>query len=98
MDFEALLKEKCTPMRQDGPFIEAGENDNLIVQRIEADPNAARHLRLLVPVRERRQAAGREDRRRQARVRHHRRRHVWAFAAALHLRQERASQGRSGHG
>ncbi|MBM3544865.1 MAG: PstS family phosphate ABC transporter substrate-binding protein [Alphaproteobacteria bacterium] len=39
-DFESLVKEKCTPMRQDGPFIEAGENDNLIVQRIEADPNA----------------------------------------------------------
>jgi phosphate transport system substrate-binding protein len=39
-DFEKLVKEKCTPMRQDGPFIEAGENDNLIVQRIEADPNA----------------------------------------------------------
>ena len=38
--FEKLLKEKCTPMRQDGPFIEAGENDNLIVQRIEADANA----------------------------------------------------------
>ena len=34
------VKEKCTPMRQDGPFIEAGENDNLIVQRIEADPNS----------------------------------------------------------
>src|SRR3546814_6199846 len=33
--FEKLIKEKCTPMRQDGPFIEAGENDNLIVQRIE---------------------------------------------------------------
>ena len=27
-------------MRQDGPFIEAGENDNLIVQRLEADPTA----------------------------------------------------------
>jgi phosphate transport system substrate-binding protein len=27
-------------MRQDGPFVEAGENDNLIVQRLEADPNA----------------------------------------------------------
>jgi phosphate transport system substrate-binding protein len=27
-------------MRQDGPFIEAGENDNLIVQRLVADPNA----------------------------------------------------------
>jgi phosphate transport system substrate-binding protein len=30
----------CGEMRQDGPFIEAGENDNLIVQRLEADPNA----------------------------------------------------------
>ncbi|MGI8723906.1 MAG: PstS family phosphate ABC transporter substrate-binding protein [Methyloceanibacter sp.] len=39
-DYEKLVTEKCTPMRQDGPFIEAGENDNLIVQRIEADPNA----------------------------------------------------------
>ena len=39
-DFEKLIGDKCTPMRQDGPFIEAGENDNLIVQRIEADPNA----------------------------------------------------------
>lgn len=33
-------KQKCARMRQDGPFIEAGENDNLIVQRLEADPNA----------------------------------------------------------
>ena len=39
-EHEDQVKEKCTPMRQDGPFIEAGENDNLIVQRIEADPNA----------------------------------------------------------
>jgi phosphate transport system substrate-binding protein len=39
-DYKALIKEKCTPMRQDGPFIEAGENDNLIVQRLEADPKA----------------------------------------------------------
>ena len=38
--YKNLVKEKCTPMRQDGPFIEAGENDNLIVQRIEADPNS----------------------------------------------------------
>lgn len=35
-----LVKEKCSAMRSDGPFIEAGENDNLIVQRLEADPNA----------------------------------------------------------
>lgn len=38
--FKTLVKSKCTAMRQDGPFIEAGENDNLIVQRLEADPNA----------------------------------------------------------
>ncbi len=34
------VKSDCTSMRQDGPFIEAGENDNLIVQRLDADPNA----------------------------------------------------------
>lgn len=39
-DFDTFLEEKCSRMRQDGPFVEAGENDNLIVQRIEADPNA----------------------------------------------------------
>ena len=32
--------EVCQRMRQDGPFIEAGENDNLIVQRLNADNNA----------------------------------------------------------
>ncbi len=35
-----LVKIQCSRMRQDGPFIEAGENDNLIVQRLEADANA----------------------------------------------------------
>ena len=30
----------CSRMRQDGPFVEAGENDNLIVQRLNADSNA----------------------------------------------------------
>jgi phosphate transport system substrate-binding protein len=33
-------KEVCQRMRQDGLFIEAGENDNLIVQRLESDPTA----------------------------------------------------------
>ncbi len=32
--------ENCSRMRTDGPFVEAGENDNLIVQRLEADANA----------------------------------------------------------
>ena len=35
-----LMDDQCSRMRQDGPFVEAGENDNLIVQRLEADPNA----------------------------------------------------------
>jgi len=31
-------KAICTGMREDGGYIEAGENDNLIVQKIEANP------------------------------------------------------------
>ncbi|MBD3801664.1 MAG: substrate-binding domain-containing protein [Thioclava sp.] len=34
------VEENCSRMRTDGPFVEAGENDNLIVQRLEADANA----------------------------------------------------------
>jgi phosphate transport system substrate-binding protein len=33
-------KAACQSMREDGAFIEAGENDNLIVQKLEANPNA----------------------------------------------------------
>ncbi len=39
-EFKDWRKQNCSRMRQDGPFVEAGENDNLIVQRLEADPNA----------------------------------------------------------
>ena len=37
---EKKWTEVCSRMRQDGPFVEAGENDNLIVQRLEADANS----------------------------------------------------------
>jgi phosphate transport system substrate-binding protein len=37
---EDWVEENCSRMRTDGPFIEAGENDNLIVQRLQSDPNA----------------------------------------------------------
>ena len=33
-------KAACQTIREDGAFIEAGENDNLIVQKLNADPNA----------------------------------------------------------
>ncbi|MFN4192225.1 MAG: PstS family phosphate ABC transporter substrate-binding protein [Tabrizicola sp.] len=39
-EYKKFVEEDCSRMRQDGPFVEAGENDNLIVQRLEADPNA----------------------------------------------------------
>ena len=35
---ESKHKAVCTAMREDGAFIEAGENDNLIVQKLEANP------------------------------------------------------------
>jgi len=33
-------KRTCHTIREDGAYIEAGENDNLIVQKLEANPNA----------------------------------------------------------
>ncbi len=46
-EFEAIVAldedrhdEVCQRMRTDGPFVEAGENDNLIVQRLTSDSDA----------------------------------------------------------
>lgn len=38
---ETFFKNVCMTIREDGAYIEAGENDNLIVQKLEANPNAA---------------------------------------------------------
>jgi len=35
---EDRYKEVCTKIREDGAFVEAGENDNLLVQKVAADP------------------------------------------------------------
>jgi phosphate transport system substrate-binding protein len=37
---EKKFKAVCHTVREDGAFIEAGENDNLIVQKLEANPSA----------------------------------------------------------
>jgi phosphate transport system substrate-binding protein len=37
---EARHKQVCEKVREDGPYVEGGENDNLIVQKIGANPNA----------------------------------------------------------
>jgi phosphate transport system substrate-binding protein len=46
MEFEAVQQldeqrqeEVCAQIREDGAYIEAGENDNLIVQRLQAEPD-----------------------------------------------------------
>jgi len=37
---KSAYKELCHTLREDGAYIEAGENDNLIVQKLAANPNA----------------------------------------------------------
>ena len=37
---ENKYKNVCTKLREDGAYVEAGENDNLIVQKLAANPNA----------------------------------------------------------
>ncbi|HET7812286.1 MAG TPA: substrate-binding domain-containing protein, partial [Steroidobacteraceae bacterium] len=37
---EPRFKRACDTMREDGAYIEAGENDNLIVQKLTANPTA----------------------------------------------------------
>ena len=37
---EKKHKDVCTKIREDGVYVEAGENDNLLVQKVSADPGA----------------------------------------------------------
>ena len=37
---EPRFKRACDTVREDGGYVEAGENDNLIVQKLNANPNA----------------------------------------------------------
>jgi len=37
---EGRHKQLCTQIREDGAYVDAGENDNLIVQKLAANPNA----------------------------------------------------------
>jgi phosphate transport system substrate-binding protein len=37
---EAKHKDICTKVREDGAFVEAGENDNLLVQKVSSDPGS----------------------------------------------------------
>ena len=37
---EDEYKDVCTKLREDGAFVEGGENDNLLVQKVSSDPTA----------------------------------------------------------
>ncbi|MGB7406132.1 MAG: substrate-binding domain-containing protein [Pacificimonas sp.] len=37
---EGLFEERCTRLREDGAYVESGENDNLIVQKLVSNPVA----------------------------------------------------------
>jgi phosphate transport system substrate-binding protein len=37
---EKKHKDVCTKVREDGAYVEAGENDNLLVQKVSADPGS----------------------------------------------------------
>ena len=37
---KGAFKAACHTVREDGPYVEAGENDNLIVQKLDRNPNA----------------------------------------------------------
>jgi phosphate transport system substrate-binding protein len=39
-EVKAANEKGCAEMREDGGYVEAGENDNLIVQKLEANPSA----------------------------------------------------------
>lgn len=39
-DDEDAFKARCQRVREDGAYVDAGENDNLIVQKLTANPNA----------------------------------------------------------
>ena len=46
---EAKHKDICTKVREDGAYVEAGENDNLLVQKVSRRPRHDRGPRLQLP-------------------------------------------------
>ena len=89
-------KETCTKIREDGAYVEAGENDNLLVQKVSADPGALGVLGYsfleenadkVAPGLDRRRCADRSDDQRSQLSRQ---------PQALHLCEGRAHRGQAG--
>ena len=90
-------KAACQTIREDGAYIEAGENDNLIVQKLEANPTALGIFGYSFLEQNIDKLQGSTIQGVDADLREHRRRQVPDRAVALFLRQERACRRRPGH-
>ena len=85
----ARFKKICLSIREDGAYVEAGENDNLIVQKLVANPNAVGVFGYSFLSQNTDVIARRDGRGRDARLRGHPLGQVPALAPALLLREER---------
>ena len=90
-------KAVCHTVREDGGYVEAGENDNLIVQKLDANPVRVRRVRLQLPRPELRQDPGLHGRRCGADVREHRRPVLSGLPSPLLLREKGACRNDSRH-
>ena len=90
-------KATCHTVREDGGYVEAGENDNLIVQKLDANPRRVRRVRIQLPRPELRQDPGVRGRRREADVREHRRPVLSGLSTPVLLREEGACRSDSRH-
>ena len=83
-------KALCHSIREDGAFVEAGENDNLIVQKLKANPSALGIFGYSFLDQNRDKVQGSTSQRRRARLRHHRRRQLSGLPLHVLLCEEGA--------
>ena len=89
-------RRSATGVREDGAFIEAGENDNLIVQKLAANPNTLGFFGYSFLEENPGKLKGVVDQRRRPDLRDDQQLQISGRAAALHLHQERPRQGDPG--
>ena len=84
-------------IREDGAYVEAGENDNLIVQKLEANPNAFGIFGYSFLEENQSKIKGVAIDGVAPSYENDRQRQVQGFASAVHLREEAACRRRSRH-
>ncbi len=93
---EAKHKDVCTKVREDGLFVEAGENDNLLVQKVTSDPGTVGILGYSFLEENADKVSPGPDQRRLADRSDDRRSFLPGRPQALHLPEGRASGGQAG--